>query len=129
MNHVNVGQANIIDQTGGALLASSFNAFLTTPTGQAMLAQIEQKAKAGVTDAAASNALNLMLFALAGGAIGGTLFKGPMGTLAAAVLAFWAGNRILANIKNPPEQAVQGYMFGNLGSRVVGFNSRAMCAR
>ena len=117
-----------LDQAGGAALASSFNAFLTTPTGQAMLRQIEEKAKAGVTDAAASNALNLMLFALAGGAIGGTLFKGPMGTLAAAALAFWAGNRILANIKNPPQQGVQGYL-GHLGSRVVGFDSRAYCAR
>jgi len=132
MRYAPVGQLpNLIDQAGGAALAASFNAFLTTPTGQAMLRQIEEKAKAGVTDAAASNALNLMLFALAGGAIGGTLFKGPMGTLAAAVLAFWAGNRILANIKNPPEQgAVQGLRLGALNGRIVGFvDPRAMCAR
>lgn len=99
-----------LDQAGGQVLASSFNAFLTTPTGQAMLRQIEEKAKAGVTDAAASNALNLMLFALAGGAIGGTLFKGPAGTLAAALLAFWAGNRILANVRQPQQQPVQGFL-------------------
>lgn len=125
-----IGQVSqFIDQAGGQMLASSFNAFLTTPTGQNMLRQIEEKAKAGVTDAAAANALNLMLFALAGGAIGGTLFKGPVGTLAAAVLAFWAGNRILASVKAPaPQGGVQG--FGMLPGRPVNFvNSRALCAR
>ena len=121
--------SQFLDQAGGAAMAASFNAFLTTPTGQNMLRQIEEKAKSGVTDAASANALNLMLFALAGGAIGGTLFKGPVGTLAAAVLAFWAGNRILASVKSPPQQApMQGY--GALAGRAVNFEySRALFAR
>jgi len=119
--------AQLLDQAGGAALATSFNAFLTTPTGQSMLRQIEEKAKAGVTDAAAANALNLMLFALAGGAIGGTVFKGPWGTVAAAALAFWAGNRILANIKAPPQQPVQG--FSGMQALNGAFAYRALCAR
>ena len=120
MARYSVGQvhfAQFLDQAGGAALSQSFNAFLTTPTGKSMLQKIEDHAKAGVTEAASANAVNLMLFALAGGAIGGTVFKGPIGTLAAAALALWAGNRILGNIKSPPQQPpVQGYL-GGLGNR------------
>jgi hypothetical protein len=111
--------AELLDQAGGQALSQGFNNFLTTPTGQSMLRQIEDKAKSGVQEAASANAINLMVFALAGGAVGGTIFKGPIGILAASALAVWAGSRILANVQQKP-QPVQG--FG-------GFSDRASCAR
>lgn len=92
-----------VDPMGEAMA----NALLSTPAGQTMLLQIEEKAKAGVAEAASQNALNLMLFAVAGGAIGGTLFKGAWGTVAAVALAAWAGQRILENYSTPAQTHVQ----------------------
>ena len=100
----------LVDQAGGNIAASSWNAFLTTPTGQQMLAKVEQSAQQGVQRAAADNALNLMVFALAGGTVGGAVFRGPLGFAAAAALAVWAGSRILANARAPASPPMQGLM-------------------
>lgn len=94
---------------GGDVLA---DAFLATPTGQQVLYRIEERARAGITQAASNNAVNLMVFALAGGVVGGAIFKGPLGTLAAGGLALWAGIRILDTIersKNSTPLVVQGF--------------------
>lgn len=81
---------------GGDVLA---DAFLATPTGQQVLYRIEERARLGITQAASDNAVNLMVFALAGGVVGGAIFKGPVGTIAAGALALWAGIRILDTIQ------------------------------
>lgn len=102
-----IGQVNPLP--GGDVLA---DAFLATPTGQQVLYRIEERARSGISKAATDNALNLMVFALAGGVVGGAIFKGPVGTMAAGALALWAGVRILDTINRnaaSTPSAVQGY--------------------
>lgn len=98
-----------VDQVGGNVAASSWEAFLTTPTGQQMLSKVQQSAQEGVQKAASENAINLMIFALAGGTVGGALFRGPLGAAAAVALTLWAGKRIIDTTKSSSHApAMQG---------------------
>lgn len=57
---------------------------------------IEQKARDGVKEEASKNAVKLLAFAVAGGAIGGVIFRGTIGIVGAGLIAAWAGSSLIA---------------------------------
>lgn len=65
--------------------------------GKKLLAAVEASARAGVVKEVKKNAPNLMLFAIAGGAIGGVLSQklGKAGTALAIGLAVWSGYQLM----------------------------------
>lgn len=67
------------------------------PAGRALLDKIKQKAAEGVTEVVKKQAPNLMMLAVAGGAIGGVLSEklGKTGTVLALFVAGWAGYQLL----------------------------------
>lgn len=75
---------------------------LRSGPGKELLNKVEQKAADGVVKVVKDQAPNLMLLAVAGGAIGGAVSEklGKAGTLGAIGLALWAGYQLL-NAKVP----------------------------
>lgn len=75
---------------------------LRSGPGKELLNKVEQKAADGVVKVVKDQAPNLMMLAVAGGAIGGAVSEklGKAGTLAAIGLALWAGYQLL-NAKVP----------------------------
>lgn len=73
--------------------------------GKALLDAIESSARAGVVKEVKKNAPNLMLFAVAGGAVGGALSAklGKTGTILAIGLALWSGWQLM-NPSEPPKK-------------------------
>lgn len=69
-----------------ALRSSQFNKVLDA---------VEQRAEQAVIDQTKKNAALLITLAVAGGAVGGTIFKGPYGTALAVTLATGAGIMLL----------------------------------
>src|SRR3989304_4741248 len=67
------------------------------PVGKLILDKIKEKAVEGVTEVVRGQAPNLMLLAVAGGAVGGALSSklGKTGTVLALVVAGWAGYQLL----------------------------------
>lgn len=65
-----------------------------------VLKEVEAAAQKAVVEEASRNALNLFILAIAGGAIGGMVFKGKTGGIAAGVLAVYAASQIFQNSQN-----------------------------
>lgn len=78
-------------QTAGGELIESFR---TSPQYQQMLVEVEARAKVAVIEETKKNAATLFLLAVAGGAIGGAVFRGGFGLLAAGGISFWAASRL-----------------------------------
>ncbi len=72
--------------------------------GKALLEAVEAKAADGVTKVVKQQGVNLILLAVAGGAVGGVLSEklGKMGTVLAIATAGWAGMQILKGVAPPP---------------------------
>lgn len=94
---VSDGSQSVEDRTSQAV-----EDVLRSGPGKELLTAVENKAAVGVTKVVKAQAPNLMLLAVAGGAIGGTVaFKlGKAGTIAALLVAGWAGYQLL-NAKVP----------------------------
>ena len=60
-----------------------------------VLEAVETQARQAVVVETQKNALNLMLLAIAGGAVGGYIFRGTFGALAASAIAVYAGAQLL----------------------------------
>ena len=93
---VNVGQG----AAGGAsdTAAQQMQQFLdNTPAGHVLLTKVQQKAQEGVVAVVKDNAPNLIMLAVAGGAVGGALSAklGKTGTVLSIVLAVVAANKLL----------------------------------
>ena len=63
----------------------------------AILQEVEAAAQKAVVEEASKNALNLFLLAVSGGAIGGIVFRGKLGGIAAGILAVYAASQIVGN--------------------------------
>jgi hypothetical protein len=66
----------------------------------AILQEVEAAAQKAVVEEASKNALNLFLLAVSGGAIGGIVFRGKLGGIAAGILAVYAASQIVGNAKS-----------------------------
>ena len=79
--------------------------FISSTPGKQLLDAVENKAREGVVKEVKKNAPNLMLFAIAGGAIGGALSAklGKTGTVLAIGLAVWSGMQLM-NPSAPPKK-------------------------
>ena len=86
-------------QQGGSIVTESsgelINDLLSSSQFKGVLKAIEDRAYKGAEKAAKENAVYLMMFAVAGGAIGGTVLKGRGGMTAAAVIASLAAYQLL----------------------------------
>lgn len=91
--------SGIIDVFSSDQSAALVDAMIRSSEFNKVLQSVEDRARYAVVDETKKNAVTLMTFAVAGGAIGGMVFKGYFGTLIATGLAAWAGWRMLA----PPE--------------------------
>jgi len=80
------------DSIGGDM-ATAF--VQSTAFGQA-LQVVENRARAGVIAETQKNAITLMLLALAGGAVGGYVFRGTGGLVAAGLIGFWCVSQLSA---------------------------------
>jgi len=81
--------------------------FINSTPGKKLLDAIENKAREGVVKEVKKNAPNLMLFAVAGGAIGGALSAklGKTGTVLAIGLAVWSGWQLMnPDVPPPPKK-------------------------
>lgn len=98
-NVVEAGKGAAADQGKQAML----DALNSTPAGRALLDTIQQKAADGVTDVFKKQSPNLILLAVAGGAVGGALSAklGKTGTVLALGVAGWAAMQILNAVSTP----------------------------
>ncbi len=60
-----------------------------------VLAKVEERAREAVIAETKKNAGPLIALAIAGGCVGGYLFKGKVGALAAGVVTYWAIRKIM----------------------------------
>lgn len=90
---VKSGSDAVKDQAG----KSAEDLINDSPGGKALLDAIKAKAQEGVVEEVKKNAPNLMLFAVAGGAVGGAVAAklGKIGTIGAIGLAVWAGWQLM----------------------------------
>jgi hypothetical protein len=79
-----------VQSSGGELISS----FKDSPQFQEVLVEVEARAKVAVVEETKKNAMTLFLLAMAGGAIGGTVFRGGFGLLAAGGISLWAASRL-----------------------------------
>lgn len=63
----------------------------------AVLTKVEDAARQAVIEEASKNALNLFILAVSGGAIGGMVFKGKGGAIAAGLLTVFAASRMMGS--------------------------------
>lgn len=61
---------------------------------QSILGEVDKTARDAVKAETSENALNLFLLAVAGGAIGGMLFRGATGAALAGLLAFYSFSKV-----------------------------------
>ena len=64
-----------------------------------VLDEVESSARKAVVEETSKNAMNLFLLAMAGGAIGGALFRGTTGIVAAGLLAAFAASKLSGSEK------------------------------
>lgn len=83
---------DIVNESSGQLI----NDLLKSSQFKKALAQIEARAYKGAEEAAKKNAAYLMMFAVAGGAIGGAVLKGKYGMPIAAGIAGFAAYQLMA---------------------------------
>jgi hypothetical protein len=81
----------IVNESSGQLIGD----LLKSSQFKQALAEIEARAYKGAEDAAKKNAMFLMMFAVAGGAIGGSVLKGAGGMTAAAGIAGFAAYQLM----------------------------------
>jgi len=67
---------------------------MATPQFQLILSEVEARARKAVVEETRLNAFTLFAFAVAGGAIGGSLLRGPWGLAAAGGISVWAAYRL-----------------------------------
>lgn len=89
------GGANVVDQI---LQSSQF---------KVVLDKVQDAAEKGVAEKVKENAPALMGLAIAGGAIGGAVFRGPIGVVAAGAIAVGAGYKLLTSVAPPPPPATK----------------------
>jgi hypothetical protein len=87
-------------QAGKDAAKDQIKDLLNTTAGKQLLDAVEASAREGVVTEVKKNAPNLLLFAVAGGAVGGALSAklGKTGTVLAIALAVWSGFQLM----NPP---------------------------
>lgn len=80
--------------------------FINSTEGKKLLDAVESSAREGVVKEVKKNAPNLMLFAVAGGAIGGVLSAklGKTGTTLAVLLAVWSGWQLVNAGSDTPKK-------------------------
>ena len=81
----------IVNESSGQLITD----LLKSSQFKKALTQIEARAYKGAEDAAKKNAMYLMMFAVAGGAIGGSVLKGSGGMTVAAGIAGFAAYQLM----------------------------------
>lgn len=81
---------NQASSASGELIES----FKSTPQFEELMVEVQARAKVAVVEETKKNAITLFLLAMAGGAIGGTIFRGGFGLLAAGGISFWAASRL-----------------------------------
>lgn len=93
--------ATVIDvvNTAGEDLA---NTMIRSTAFARALDQVEQRARQAVVAETKTNAYTLLTLSVAGGAIGGFLFRGTAGVLAAVGLGWWAVNKLSQGSGAPP---------------------------
>jgi hypothetical protein len=101
----NVG-SGVVNAGGGAAkdkASSEIESFLRSSAAAPMLKAVEEKAAEGVTKVVKKQAPNLMLLAVAGGAVGGAVSAklGKIGTIGALLVALYAAREILKAGENP----------------------------
>lgn len=80
-----------------------------------VLGKVEDRARDAVISETKKNAAMLIALSLAGGCIGGYLFKGKTGAIAAGFVAYWAANRLInpaavdVAMANGSDQPISGY--------------------
>lgn len=94
---VGQGVARDTQQSVKDRAATAIPDLLKSTQGKALLDAVEQAAQAGVVKEVKKNAPNLMLFAVAGGAVGGALSSklGKTGTVLALATAGWAAWQLM----------------------------------
>ncbi len=81
---------NQASSASGELIES----FKSTPQFEELMVEVQARAKVAVVEETKKNAITLFLLAMAGGAIGGTIFRGGFGLLAAVGISLWAASRL-----------------------------------
>ena len=93
--------ADVIDIPSGTT-DNTVALMMQSPAFQQVLRQVEQTARDAVIEETKRNAVTLFLFAVAGGAVGGMLFRGVAGAVTAAGIVVLAGSRLLSAKATPP---------------------------
>lgn len=70
-----------------------------------VLTKVEDAARQAVIEEASKNALNLFILAVSGGAIGGMIFKGKVGAVAAGLLTVFAASRMMGSAEQAGNKA------------------------
>jgi len=83
-----------VQDTAQGVVGGAAQQVLSSTDFKILLDEVEIRAKAAVIEETRKNAFTLFMFAVAGGAIGGTIFRGGLGLIAAGGLSFWAANRL-----------------------------------
>ena len=83
-----------VQDTAQGVVGGAAQQILSSSDFQMLLDEVEIRARAAVIEETRKNAFTLFMFALAGGAIGGAVFRGGLGLIAAGGLSFWAANRL-----------------------------------
>jgi hypothetical protein len=89
-NAAKKGVSKITDIAPGAV-----DEVLRSSQFKQVLEAVEARAREAVVVETKRNAINLMLLAVAGGAIGGFVFRGVTGTVAASAIAVFAGYQLM----------------------------------
>lgn len=67
-----------------------------------VLDKVQERAREAVVVETKKNAVTLLTLAVAGGAVGGALFRGPLGFVAGCGLAYWSVRRIAGGSEPAP---------------------------
>jgi len=83
-----------VQETAQGVVGGAAQQILSSTDFQVLLDEVEIRARAAVVEETKKNAFTLFMLALAGGAVGGAVFRGGLGLIAAGGLSFWAANRL-----------------------------------
>ena len=83
-----------VQDTAQTVVGGAAQQVLSSTDFKILLDEVEVRARAAVIEETRKNAFTLFMFAVAGGAIGGTIFRGGLGLIAAGGLSFWAASRL-----------------------------------
>ncbi len=83
-----------VQESGRGIAGEAAEHILATTDFKILLDEVEARARMAVVEETRKNAFTLFMFALAGGAIGGAVFRGGLGLIAAAGLSVWAASRL-----------------------------------